>query len=175
VTQERARFSSPSGTVAERIKRLRKARGWSAEQLAEACADAGMPELNRSVIANIESRRRKHVTVEEALALAYVLDVAPVHLFVPIDTFDGDDWYMAAPDRFLPVSYARVWVRGEWCPPGCDPRTYFSEVPAEEFRPERPSEEKIAERGQRLQEYRELEEQVKEAQARWREQQRGER
>lgn len=108
-----------------------------------------MPELNRSVIANIESRRRKAVTLEEALTLAYVLDVAPVHLMVPIDVdeekYDAER-YLLTPDVRGPIPKARAWIRGDFCPPGRDPRAYWSEVPAEEFKPERPSDEEIARR-----------------------------
>ncbi|MBF6233777.1 hypothetical protein [Nocardia farcinica] len=94
-----------------------------------------MPSLNRSVIANIESKRRKYVTVDELCCLAYALDVAPVHLLVPMDDdSEADlDLFAATPDRLMPVDKARQWVRGEWVPPGRDPRLYFANVPAEEF------------------------------------------
>ena len=80
MTQRKRRevWSNPTRTVAARVQELRRKRGWSAEALAEECADLGMPALNRSVIANIESGRRTYVSVEELLTLAYALDVAPV-------------------------------------------------------------------------------------------------
>lgn len=94
-----------------------------------------MPSLNRSVIANIESQRRKYVTVDELCCLAYALDVAPVHLMVPMDDDPAidHDLYAATPDRMMPLRNARQWVRGEWVPPGRDPRLYFANVPADEF------------------------------------------
>jgi transcriptional regulator with XRE-family HTH domain len=77
----------PSDTVARRVKELRKRRGWSARRLAEACAATGSPQLSESVIANIESgrrdesgRRRRDVTVDEAIGLAKALDVPAIHL-----------------------------------------------------------------------------------------------
>lgn len=90
-----------------------------------------MPGLNRSVLANIESGRRKYVSVDETLTLAWVLDVAPVHLMIPIDS-DRDE-YGASPEQAMPVHRARAWLRGEWCPPGTDERLYWSEVPRSEF------------------------------------------
>jgi hypothetical protein len=60
--------------------------------LAEECAATGSPQLSESVIANIESgrrdksdRRRRDVTVDEAVGLARALDeplirLLPVHL-----------------------------------------------------------------------------------------------
>jgi len=155
------RIRDPSDAVAGRVKELRTRRGWSAERLAKACADAGMPELNRSVIANIESRRRKQVSIEEALTLAYVLDVAPVHLIVPTEDVEQ---YLGTPDP-LPLPAARAWIRGEFCPPQCDPRTYFSEVPAKEFRPQRPTGEQIEEHSDWLRHYRELDEDVERGRA----------
>jgi transcriptional regulator with XRE-family HTH domain len=81
-----------SDFVGERVKGLRTARGWTAKQLAERCAAIGAPELTAPVIANIETgrrdkdgRRRRQVTIDEAMTLAYALDVPPVYLFVPID------------------------------------------------------------------------------------------
>jgi transcriptional regulator with XRE-family HTH domain len=162
VTQRHPSVVDPSDNVARRIRELRTRRGWSAERLAKACADVGRPELNRSVIANIESRRRREVTLEEAVTLAYVLDVAPVHLMVPVD---DAELYLGTPDP-LPNPAARAWIRGEWCPPGCDPRVYFSEVPAEEFRPERPSSDTIAAHGEQVQYRRDLDAEVETAEER---------
>ncbi len=155
MTQEeptQALVLTPWIAVARRMKELRQRRGWTAAELADRCAEIGMPELNRSVIANIESHRRKYVTVDEAFTLAYALDVAPIHLLVPT-TLDPDfesTIYGVAPDRFLPVAETRAWIRGDFSPGGIDPRIYHSEVPKEEFSPPRLSEEDIVQRGERL-------------------------
>lgn len=136
MTQEdvTGRFNTPDSAVRGTVAKLRKRQGWTAEDLAKECAQLGMPALNRSVIANIESGRRKYVTVDELCCLAYALDVAPVHLLVPTDDDPGElDLYAAAPDRFLPVRDAREWIRGAMVPPGRDPRQYFANVPADEF------------------------------------------
>jgi transcriptional regulator with XRE-family HTH domain len=79
-----------SDGVAARARQLRQRRGWSAARLAERCAEVGAPQLTASVIANIESgrrdkqgRRRRHVTVEELVALATALQTSPLVLLGP--------------------------------------------------------------------------------------------
>lgn len=62
-------------TVADRVRSLRRGRGWSARELAEACERAGMATLTRSAIAKIESGVRKSVTADELAILAAVLKV----------------------------------------------------------------------------------------------------
>jgi transcriptional regulator with XRE-family HTH domain len=123
--------------IADRVKELRQKRGWSASALADECAELGMPALNRSVIANLESGRRAYVTTDEMLALAYALDVAPIHLLVPLEEDESVEQhrYNVTPGHPMHVPVTRQWIRGEFCPPGRDPRIYFSEVPREEWEP----------------------------------------
>lgn len=70
-------------TVATRVRTLRQRRGWSAQQLATACAKAGMPSLTRSTIAKLESGARKSVSADEAAALAEALGVPLSELIDP--------------------------------------------------------------------------------------------
>lgn len=161
MTQKRKksiRVTPPTAAIAKRVKELRQRKGWTAAELADRCADKGLDGFNRSVLANLESGRRKYVTVAEMLALAYVLDVAPVHLLVPVEADDmfTEDLYAICPDVFLPVPHAREWVRGEHAPAAVDPRAYYSEVPREEWAAPRPTEGQMAERSERLQGYRDL-------------------
>jgi transcriptional regulator with XRE-family HTH domain len=126
--------ATPSAIMARRIRELRERRDWTAEQLASRCAEAGMPSLTRSVIANAESgRRQSGFTIEEMLTLAYVLDLAPVYLFLPID---------AALVSFTPrwvssAGYVREWVRGNFPMPGQDPRLYQTQRPEIEWNAEK--------------------------------------
>jgi transcriptional regulator with XRE-family HTH domain len=69
-----------SAAVAERIRRWREQRGWTARQLADECARAGLPALTRSTIAKIESGVRKSVSAEEVATLARVFGVTPAAL-----------------------------------------------------------------------------------------------
>lgn len=91
--------------VASQVKRYRKARGMSAQQVADACSALGYP-LQRSVLANFESGRRATVTVAELLVLAKVLGVAPILLIYPLGTEPTTE--------ALPGEHRRVWDALKW-------------------------------------------------------------
>ncbi|MEU1421505.1 helix-turn-helix transcriptional regulator [Kitasatospora sp. NPDC005751] len=69
--------------ISDEVKRMRKVRGLSAQQLADRCAELGMP-IPRSVIANLESKRRPTVSVAELIILSRALEVPPVSLLFPV-------------------------------------------------------------------------------------------
>src|SRR2546423_13547390 len=69
--------------VAERVRRLRQQHGWTAQQLADLCADAGLPSLTRGTIAKIESGVRQSVSAQELAILAVVLRVTATELLTP--------------------------------------------------------------------------------------------
>ena len=103
-----------SDLVAERLKEARQRRSWTAEDLAARCAEIGAPEITRSVIANIETgrrdergRRRRAVTVEELLSLAYALEVPPVLLLSPLG---GDETLEVAAGVDLGALDAAAWI-----------------------------------------------------------------
>jgi transcriptional regulator with XRE-family HTH domain len=127
-----ARVTQPAWTphraIADRVRTLRQGRGWSAAKLAEQMKVHGI-SWDRSIVANFESGRRAYVTVEELLALAYVLDVAPVHLLIPTET-EADDQYAPVPTFTTHPSYVREWIRGLRPIGDVDLRRYFSDVPA---------------------------------------------
>lgn len=131
-------LQSPSDAVGQRIKELRKRRGWSLADLARACAEkAGADQLTENVIENIEhgrkgrdGRRRRMVTVDELLVFADALDVAPIHLLVPIE----DEEYPALPNHVDSTRAVRAWIRGDYFLENrTDLRVFTSEVPAHEF------------------------------------------
>ncbi|MGW1044364.1 helix-turn-helix domain-containing protein [Streptomyces sp. NPDC002547] len=70
-------------TVAGEVRRYRGLRGISAQQLADRCAELGVP-IARSVLANFESGRRPTLSVAELLILAEALDVPPTSLVFPV-------------------------------------------------------------------------------------------
>ncbi|WP_280837575.1 helix-turn-helix transcriptional regulator [Micromonospora sp. A200] len=119
------------------MRDLRKGRGWSAQRLAEEMTRVGI-SWDRSIVANLESGRRRAVSVEEWLALSFVLDVAPVHLLVP-----PTDDQRPATGGFVEVQpvgtvtttpgFMRAWVRGQTPISTVDARRYFSEVPESEW------------------------------------------
>jgi len=114
--------------IASQMKRLRKRRGWTAAQLAEQMTEVGV-QWDRGTVTKLETMRRQNLTVVEWLALARVLDVAPVHLLVPVDEVSVPITAVEA----RPASLARAWVRGEYALPGTDERTYRAEVPLSEL------------------------------------------
>jgi transcriptional regulator with XRE-family HTH domain len=69
--------------IAQEVRRLRADRGWSAQQLADRCALAGMESLSRGTIAKIESGARQSVTADEVGVLARALGVGPADLMSP--------------------------------------------------------------------------------------------
>jgi len=116
---------SPTQIVARRVAALRARRGLSAQKLADRCADYGMPDLNRSVITNLENNRRQTVTIDELLTLALALGVAPLHLLIPTN----DDARVAiTPNSDVDAANARQWVIGEQ-PLVNDEASYHTEVP----------------------------------------------
>lgn len=74
-------------SVAHEVRRHRQAQGLSAQQLADRCAEIGMP-IQRSVLANLESGRRTTVTIAEVLVLAAALEIPPALLVFPVGRVD---------------------------------------------------------------------------------------
>ena len=72
-----------AGTIAGEVRRYRKLRGMTAQELADRCGEIGMP-FPRAVLANFETGRRPTVSVAELLVLAAALEVPPVVLIAPI-------------------------------------------------------------------------------------------
>lgn len=131
MTQRDAHPLNAHQTIRERLKTLRKRRGWTAAQLAEEMSKNGIP-WNRAIVANIEHGRRSYVTVEEALLLAYLLEVAPIHLI--IDPSKKDLLPLGSRELIDPP-LLRAWFRGQSVVGEVDQRQYFSEVPESEFEP----------------------------------------
>ena len=126
----------PVEVIAARMRELRTRHGWSAQRLAEEMAKAGIP-WDRSIVANIENGRRASISVDEMLALSYVLSVAPVHLIVPpVDGEDTEMLYRIAPEGPATTpGFARAWIRGQTPIGQVEARRYFSEVPESEWQP----------------------------------------
>src|SRR5258708_5241913 len=83
-----------SDRIGAAVREVRTSRPWRRADLAGRCAAAGAPGMTATVIYDIESgrpdaggRRRRLVSADELVALALALDVAPVHLVIPL----GDD------------------------------------------------------------------------------------
>lgn len=121
----------PTQAVIERVKVLRRKRRLTAQQLAERMTEAGVP-WKAGVVTKLETGRRESINLAELLALAYVLDVALVHLIVSAE-LDKDALCAITPTQAVTADTARRWIRGQEPLPGQDPRDYHSEVPAWEW------------------------------------------
>jgi transcriptional regulator with XRE-family HTH domain len=119
----------PVKMFAARVRELRTGRGWSAQRLADEMTKVGIP-WPRNVVVNLERNRRQSIGVDELLGLAYVFDVAPVHLLVPIDS---EGQYTPVPGVNVPLRQARAWIRGQDTIGEVDVRRYASQVPVEEL------------------------------------------
>lgn len=132
-----ANTQTPSDVVAGRVRDVRTKRKLTVAGLAARCAALGAPDLTAQALYKLEGRRPgklrpRPVTVDELLALAAALNVAPVHLLVPTDDFDES--YRLTAEVSVSASSARAWIRGVLpLLPGDDGREYWSEVPRDEF------------------------------------------
>ena len=103
---------------ARRLREARASRGWNQERLADEVTRIGHP-IGRVTISKIEAGKRG-VLIEEAIALAAALDVAPAHLLLPIDAGEGPHAQTSpaasvklAPKLKAGQVKARRWFRGE--------------------------------------------------------------
>jgi transcriptional regulator with XRE-family HTH domain len=116
---------------------VRKRRGWSLADLAVGCAEIDPDrKWTENTIENIEGGRRRGgghrraVTVDELLTLAAALNVAPLHLLVPIDDFAKS--YQITSALSARADVVRHWIRGALPLGNADPREFFGEVPRTE-------------------------------------------
>ena len=96
--------------IAGEIRRYRQQRGFSAQQVSDACAKAGL-EISRSTLADLENGRRENITVTELLMLAAVLDVPPVQLMLPV--LRDEETVEILPGYSVAVWDAALWIRGD--------------------------------------------------------------
>ncbi len=121
--------------VAARVREVRGKRHLTVAELADRCAEIGAPELTAQALYKLEGRRPgklrpRPVTVDELLALAAALNVAPVHLLVPIDGFRES--YQVTGGISARAAYVREWIRGRLPLRDADLREFFSQIPRAE-------------------------------------------
>ena len=107
VTEPVTPMTRPS---AERVAAIRRYRGMTQDELAEAMRDLGIP-WQRVVVAKLESGRRSYLTVDELLAICVILEITPTDLLVPRELKDDQD-YLVAPKATARAVDTREWVRG---------------------------------------------------------------
>jgi transcriptional regulator with XRE-family HTH domain len=102
---------TPTRVIGERVAALRRHRGWTQQDLAEALQAVGI-DVERIVIAKLESGRRSFVKVDELLALCVVLEISPTDMLVPRDLQD-ERYYRVVPNGTAQVANTRRWIAGE--------------------------------------------------------------
>lgn len=122
-------FSRQMPKVRERDGRAHESRRAFAERLGRVGVDLSAKALARIETGPDPSGRTRGVTLDEALALAYALNTAPVHLLTPRD--DGAR-VQITPTVEASARDVRAWIRGERPLPGVDEIAYRQEVPASE-------------------------------------------
>lgn len=122
VSEDRTPELMPSQAFAQRQREARLSLGVSQAALARRLAELGYP-LSRKAVNEIEHGKRR-VTLDDALAIALALGVAPVNLLVPFEKpeilsveaaesgiFEPSAVLAIGSVRVDPVS-ARAWIRG---------------------------------------------------------------
>ncbi|MEU7581964.1 XRE family transcriptional regulator [Streptomyces sp. NPDC041068] len=95
--------------IAGEVRRFRRHRGMSAQQLSDRCAELGMP-IARSVLANFESGRRPTLAIAELLVIAQALRVPPVTLAFPVGF---EEEVEVLPGQTASTFEAARWFTGE--------------------------------------------------------------
>lgn len=117
----------PSDVFRKRLREVRRLRGWTQHDLAAALVEVGM-DLGEFAITRLENGKRS-VSLDEAVALAAVLGVSPLHMFVPLD----DSTVELAPQLpAIGAVSARAWFRGQRPLQQADERTYYTQTPDSE-------------------------------------------
>jgi transcriptional regulator with XRE-family HTH domain len=128
------RIVSVGECFAERLREVRAHKRWTQDDLAR-CLDALGFTLDRVAISKIEKGKRS-VKLEEAMAIAYALDISPNHLFTTYDEGARVRIVPGRPDRpvrpFVP-GVVRRWIGGYWTLPEQDNVFFERERPPEEL------------------------------------------
>jgi transcriptional regulator with XRE-family HTH domain len=102
-TQWSAEFTA---RIVQGMREARKAAGLTMAQVAQGCADRGLPEITEHTMKNLESGRKTSITVADFVVLADVLGVPPVSLLFPLGT--------SATVEVLPGQPVSTWDALAW-------------------------------------------------------------
>jgi transcriptional regulator with XRE-family HTH domain len=112
----------PGEYIGERIVTARKDRGWTQAELAKQLERLGPHNgWRQSKIAKIENGAAKKLALDDVLALAVALGVAPAYLLSPPEEGDVE----VAPKLVCSAPDFRRWLRGEWPLEADSARNYY--------------------------------------------------
>jgi transcriptional regulator with XRE-family HTH domain len=98
----------PSEVFRERLREVRRLKGWTQQQLADVLTDAGL-KLDATAVTRLE-RGTRGVALDEVVAIAAALGVSPLHLIVPLH---NDELLNVDPQLSTDAVTARAWIRGQ--------------------------------------------------------------
>jgi transcriptional regulator with XRE-family HTH domain len=106
---------TPSDVVAATVREVRGKQGMTVAALAERCAAAGAPQLSMQALYKLEGRRPgklrpRPVTVDELMALACALDIAPLYLLTGLGR-DSEPYQVTGNVRER-TGKVRQWICG---------------------------------------------------------------
>jgi transcriptional regulator with XRE-family HTH domain len=116
----------PSEVFRTRLREVRRLKRWTQADLAAALAREGL-EIGEPAITRMESGKRG-VLLDEAIVIAAVLGVSPLHMLVPLD--DGEA--QLGPTLAVKTADARAWLRGQRPLREPDERLFYAQTPASE-------------------------------------------
>lgn len=96
--------------IAQEMRQARKAAGLTMAEVAQRCADRGLPEITEHSMKNLESGRKTSISVADFFVLADVLNVPPVTLLFPLGTSATVE---ALPGQPVSTWDALAWFTGE--------------------------------------------------------------
>jgi 8-oxo-dGTP pyrophosphatase MutT (NUDIX family)/transcriptional regulator with XRE-family HTH domain len=99
----------PSEVFREQLRTVRRYKGWTQQRLADELDTVGV-KLDATAITRLE-RGTRGVTLDDVIAIAAVLGVSPLHLFVPLG--NGDSTLDIAPGLTAGTADVRAWIRGQ--------------------------------------------------------------
>jgi transcriptional regulator with XRE-family HTH domain len=122
----------PSRALAEQLRKARKERGWSQEELVARLKKIGASGWRQSKVTKIERGEVKRITLDEAVELALALGVRPARLFASEMDVALTDTLSVAPMDF------RAWLQGSLPPDGGEEAEwiYYTCLASDEVRAE---------------------------------------
>lgn len=96
--------------VVQAMRDARRAAGLTMAELAQRCADRGVPAIGEQTIKNLEAGRRTSLTITDFTVLAAALDVPPVSLLFPLGVAATVE---VLPGREMSTWDAVAWFTGE--------------------------------------------------------------
>lgn len=101
--------TKPTAALVANVRRLRRKRGLTAEELADRLTELGV-KIGRVGVVKLEGGNRKSVAIEELFALAVALNVSPLTLLV--STGDYDQMEVTPTTTATSVEVGK-WVAGD--------------------------------------------------------------